>query len=170
MAGYLIEKTRRWPVISASARGQVLNKFRIWNERDAQMRKPYQSPGRMKNSSYYIAPARDGTHDLPYTVASNMVKVSHALNHPATAAVTLLPETFLSQITPIVSLNLFQDDNCQTLFLQSPSVPPSRYCFLKGALYRIWFGVNRLDDSGVKVVWIDLAILQLLLSRRVSYC
>ena len=39
------------------------------------MRKPYQSPGRMKNSSYYIAPARDGTHDLPYTVASNMVKV-----------------------------------------------------------------------------------------------
>ena len=41
---------------------------------------------------------------------------------------------------------------------------------LKGALYRIWCGVNRLGDSGVKVVWIDSAIFQLLLSRRVSYC
>ena len=41
---------------------------------------------------------------------------------------------------------------------------------VKGALYRIWCGVNRLDDSGVKVVLIDSAILQLLLSRRVSYC
>ena len=51
------------------------------------MRKPFQSPGRMKNSSYYIAPAGDRAHDLPHTVASNMVKVSHALNHPATEAV-----------------------------------------------------------------------------------
>ena len=51
------------------------------------MRKPYQSPGRMKNSSYYIAPVGDWTHDLPHTVASNMVKVSHALNHSATEAV-----------------------------------------------------------------------------------
>ena len=42
------------------------------------MRKPYQSPGRMKNSSYYIAPVGDRTHDLPHTVASNMVKVSLA--------------------------------------------------------------------------------------------
>ena len=41
----------------------------------------------MKNSSYYIAPIRDWTHDLPHTVASNMVKVSHALNHSATEAV-----------------------------------------------------------------------------------
>ena len=48
------------------------------------MRKPCQLPGRMKNSSYYIAPVRDRTHDLPHTVASNMVKVSHALNHSAT--------------------------------------------------------------------------------------
>ena len=32
----------------------VLNKFRILKERHVQMRKPYQSPGRMKNSSYYI--------------------------------------------------------------------------------------------------------------------
>ena len=51
------------------------------------MRKPYQSPDRMKKSSYYIAPVGDRTHDLPHTVASNMVKVSHALNHSATAAV-----------------------------------------------------------------------------------
>ena len=35
----------------------------------------------------------------------------------------------------------------------------------KEALYIIWCGVNRLGDSGVKVVWIDSAILQLLLSR-----
>ena len=57
----------------------VLNKFRIWKERHVQMRKPYQSPGRMKNSSYYIAPVGDRTHDLPHTVASNMVKVSTPL-------------------------------------------------------------------------------------------
>ena len=44
----------------------------------------YLSPGRMKNSSYYIAPVGDRTHDLPHTVASNMVKVSHALTHAAT--------------------------------------------------------------------------------------
>ena len=43
--------------------------------------------GRMKNSSYYIAPVGNRTHDLPHTVASNMVKVSHALNHSATEAV-----------------------------------------------------------------------------------
>ena len=48
----------------------------------------------------------------------------------------------------------------------SPCVPSP----LKGALYRIWCGVNILGDSGVKVVWIVSAILQLLLSRRVSYC
>ena len=61
----------------------VLNKFRIWKERHiySDERKPYQSPGRMKNSSYYIAPVGDRTHDLPHTVASNMVKVSHALHH-----------------------------------------------------------------------------------------
>ena len=41
----------------------------------------------MKNSSYYIASVGDRTHDLPHTVASNMVKVSQALNHSATEAV-----------------------------------------------------------------------------------
>ena len=54
------------------------------------MRKPFQSPGRMKNSSYYIAPAGDRTHDLPHTVDSNMVKVPHAANHSATAAVKVI--------------------------------------------------------------------------------
>ena len=39
----------------------------------------------------------------------------------------------------------------------------------KGALYRIWCCVNRLGDSGVKVVLIDTAIFQLLLSRRRSH-
>ena len=58
-------------------------------ERHVQMRKPYQSPGRMKNSSYYIELTTHGdwTHDLPHTIASNMVKVSHALNHLALEAV-----------------------------------------------------------------------------------
>ena len=42
---------------------------------------------RTKNSSYYIAPVGDWTHDPPHTVASNMVNVSHALNHSATEAV-----------------------------------------------------------------------------------
>ena len=51
------------------------------------MSKPYQSSGWMKNSSYYIALVGVRTHDLPHTVASNMVKVSHASNHSATAAV-----------------------------------------------------------------------------------
>ena len=32
-----------------------------------------------------ISAVGDRTNDLPYTVASNMVKVSHALNHSATA-------------------------------------------------------------------------------------
>ena len=71
----------------------VLNKFRIWIERHVQMRKPYQSPGRMKNSSYYIAAVGERTHDLPHTVASNMVNVSHALNHSATATLYLVIET-----------------------------------------------------------------------------
>ena len=42
--------------------------------------------------------------------------------------------------------------------------------YFKGAPYRIWCGVNRLGDCGVKVVGIDSAILQLLLSRLVIYC
>ena len=71
-------------------------------------RKPYQSPGWMKNSSYYIAPVGDRTHDPQHTVASNMVKGSHALNHSATAGVCVLdgvvsfpPRT--GDLTPLVS-------------------------------------------------------------------
>ena len=36
-----------------------------------------------------ITPVGDRTHDLPHTVASNMVNVSHALNHSATASVKM---------------------------------------------------------------------------------
>ena len=43
------------------------------------MRKTLESPGRMKNSSYYISPAGDRTHDLPQTIASNIVKGPTAL-------------------------------------------------------------------------------------------
>ena len=42
----------------------ILNKFRIWNERHLEVRKPYQLPGWTKNSPYYNVPARDRTHDL----------------------------------------------------------------------------------------------------------
>ena len=76
VAGYLIEERRRWPVFTASHEDNVINKFRILKERHVQMRKPYQSRGRVKNSFYYIAPVGDSTHDLPDTVASNMVKVA----------------------------------------------------------------------------------------------
>ena len=66
----------------------VLNKFRIWKERRVQMREPYQSPSDEKLILLY-RPVGDRTHDFLHTVASNMVKVSHALNHSATAAVII---------------------------------------------------------------------------------
>ena len=37
-----------------------------------------------------MAPVGNRTHDLPHTVASNMVKVSNALNHSATAAARVI--------------------------------------------------------------------------------
>ena len=40
-----------------------------------------------KSGAAYYCPIGDRTHDLPHTVASNMVNVSHALTHSATAAV-----------------------------------------------------------------------------------
>ena len=85
----------------------VLNKFRIWKKGHVQMRKPYQSPGRMKNSSYYIAPVGVRTHDLPHTVASNMVKVSHALTHSATAAVYLFVTSHLHAFSIVCLAFLF---------------------------------------------------------------
>ena len=60
--------------------------------------KPYQSPGRMKNSSYYIALVGDRTHKLPHTVASNMVNGSHDLNH--SAAVTGISVGWMVQTLP----------------------------------------------------------------------
>ena len=52
------------------------------------MRKPYQSPGHDEKLILLYCPGRDWTHDLPHTVASNMVKLSHALNHSATEAIS----------------------------------------------------------------------------------
>ena len=49
VTGYLTER-RRWPISIASHEVNVLNKFRIRKERHVQIRKPYQSPGRMKDS------------------------------------------------------------------------------------------------------------------------
>ena len=74
------------------------------------MRKPYQSPSRMKNSSYYIAPVGDRTHDLPHTVASNLAKVSHDLNHEdnpkylgVTLDRTLTSKTHISKLSQKIS-------------------------------------------------------------------
>ena len=48
----------------------ILNKFRIWNERHLQVRKPYQLPGWTKNSPYYNAPAGVRTRDLLLSIDS----------------------------------------------------------------------------------------------------
>ena len=81
MAGYLTEERRRWPIITASPRGQSSKEIQnLEGKAFSDEGKPYQSPGRMKNSSYYIAPVGDRTHDFPHTVASN------AITHSATAA------------------------------------------------------------------------------------
>ena len=78
--GYPIEERLRWPVITASPRRQCSKLIQnLEGKAYSDEGKPCQSPGRMKNSSYYIAPAGDRTHYLPHTVASNMGKVSHAL-------------------------------------------------------------------------------------------
>ena len=59
---------------------------------------------RTKNSSYYIAPVGDRTHDLPHTVASNMFKVSHALNHSATEAVMSIPIWICRRVPNLVTI------------------------------------------------------------------
>ena len=124
----------------------VLNKFRILKERHVQMRKPYQSPGRMKNSSYYIAPVGDRTHDLPNTVDSNIVKVSHALNHSATEAAPAngltgqmqfsLPHANtmeqspnqLPQKLPMLKYTRLKG-NRNTIGIHQPVLPAKCYCF-----------------------------------------
>ena len=70
VAGCLIRGRRRWSVTYTSPRGLRSSEFRIWNIREFQERKPYQFPGWMKNSPYYIAPAGARTHDLPHTQTS----------------------------------------------------------------------------------------------------
>ena len=88
VAGYLIEERCRWPIINASPRGQCSKYIQnLEGKASSDEGKPCQSPGRMKNSSYYIAPFGVRTHDIPHTVASNMGKVSYALTYSATAAV-----------------------------------------------------------------------------------
>ena len=57
----------------------ILNKFRIWNERHLQVRKPYQLPGWTKNSPYYNAPAWDRTRDLLLSTETSMVRAPHLL-------------------------------------------------------------------------------------------
>ena len=59
--------------------------------------------GWKKNSSYYIAPVGDRTHDLPHTVASNVIKVSHALYHSATAAVYCWSQAIIPKMRTCMS-------------------------------------------------------------------
>ena len=87
VAGYLIEERRRRPVITASPRGQCVEiNSEFWMKGMFRWENLTSHLVRMKNSSYYIVPVGDWTHDLPHTVASNMAKVSHVLNHSATEA------------------------------------------------------------------------------------
>ena len=73
--------------VNASPRGQCSKQIQnLEGKAYSDERKQCQSPGRMKNSSYYIAPVGVRTNDLPHTIASNMGKVSYALTHSATAA------------------------------------------------------------------------------------
>ena len=63
------------------------NKFRILKGRHIQIRKPYQLPGRTKNSSYYCIVPRSGLKLTTYRLHSFiMADVSHALNHSAMEA------------------------------------------------------------------------------------
>ena len=62
VAGYVLDRRKAQMACNycfPTRKINVLNKFRILKERHVHMRKPYQSPGRMKNSSYYIVPVGD---------------------------------------------------------------------------------------------------------------
>ena len=52
----------------------ILNKFGIWNEKNLQVRKPYQLPGWTKHSPYNNAPAGDSNYDLLLSVESTWLK------------------------------------------------------------------------------------------------
>ena len=154
MACYLIEERRRWPVIPAYPRGQCskINKFRILKETHVQMRKPYQSPGRMKNSSYYNVPVGDWTHDLPQTVASHMVKLSHALNHSATEAV----EWWFTMMQSVLCIYGSTNEGIVTY----GSFPSSITNRANMDLVLI-FGPYNTASSVVVAVGVDVAIFQL---------
>ena len=105
MAGYRIEERRRWPIITASPRGQCSKLIQnLEGKAFSDERKPYQAPGWMKNSSYYIA--------LPHTVASNRVKVSHALYHSAKLLRKQLPSYF--NCISVTTINTFHQHNTRT--------------------------------------------------------
>ena len=79
MAGCLIRGRRRWSVTYTSPRGlSISKKFRIWNRRAFQERKPYQFPGRMKNSPYYC-PGRGANPRPPAHPDFMTSKESHTL-------------------------------------------------------------------------------------------
>ena len=83
--------------------------------------------GQMKNSSYYIAPVGDRTHDLPHTVASNMVKVSHALTHSGSATAAFISHSMDRQGS---AGTLKNDIKKQSLASGRPSVRRSLPCDL----------------------------------------
>ena len=89
---------------------------------------------RMKNSSYYIAPVGNWTHDLPLTVASNMVKVSHALIHSATEAVYLI--IMLTQML----FSLCRTTDCITTRETRiyPCHRPQHWCIHRLGRWQIW--------------------------------
>jgi len=61
---------------TASPRGLILNKFRIYNRWHIRWIIPYQLPGWMKNSPYYGATAGIQTSDLLHSVTMSK-KVPH---------------------------------------------------------------------------------------------
>ena len=69
----------------------ILNKFRIWNERHLQVRKPYQLPGWTKNSPYYNVPPWDRTRDLLLSIDSAWLERPIFSNHSAMEAVIKVP-------------------------------------------------------------------------------
>ena len=73
VAGYLLEERRRWPIITDSPRGQCSKQMFRWENLTSHLVGWKTHP-----TIICIAPVGDWTHDLPHTVASNMVKVSHA--------------------------------------------------------------------------------------------
>ena len=83
VAGCLIRGGGICSVTYTSPRGLRSSEFRIWNRRAFQERKPYQFPGRMKNSPYYIAPARRE----PTTARTPKLHNKQGIPHPTRSAI-----------------------------------------------------------------------------------